>query len=432
MKISIYGDTHYAWVTAAKLAETGNSVILCPDADDAQPVQSMKVAREAMLAGLLSQQQAAGRLVLSCADAIYAHGEMHLLAADVNLAALQRLVARIIDAAESDVYLVVLSPLPVGALKQLQEYANAALRVRGGGHVAYVAALPLFIREGSALADFARPSLFVLGAENEEIIKRVLDIMRPFTRNAAHLMVVPLAAAELIKFGINAMLATRISFMNEMAALSERLGVDIELVRQGLAADPRIGSDYLQPGCGFGGPSFSDELLSFANTIKEELDTAGLVEAVIAINESQREILFRKIWRFFRGELRGKTVAIWGGAFKPGTASIENSVVHPLLQALWAQGCRTSIYDPMAGDALRQQHPDQPLLVIAPSALAAADGADALALVTAWEEFWSPDFAELRRLLNHPVIFDGRNVYEPEQMQEYGFRYFGIGRGESI
>ena len=431
MKVSIYGDTHYAWVTAAKLAETGNHVVLCTQVGE-QIQPSMKVTREAMLAELLGQQQASGRLQLTCGNTAYLHGSLHLLAADASLTAVEVAVDRILEGAEGDTFLVVLSALPVGALKELQDYAFARLRTLANPYRVYVAAMPLFIREGSALADFNRPSLFVLGAEHEVVVKRVLDLMRPFVRNAAHMMVVPLAAAELIKFGINAMLATRISFMNEMAALSERLDVDVELVRRGLAADPRIGSDYLSPGCGFGGPSFSDELLSFARSVKETLDTAGLVDAVIAINDSQREILFRKIWRFFRGKLQGRTVAIWGAAFKPGTASIENSVVHPLLHALWAQDCITCVYDPLAGEALREQYHDQPLLEIASSAADAVRGADALAIVTAWEEFWNPDFSQLRQLLKRPVVFDGRNMYEPKQMLEHGFRYFAIGRGESI
>jgi UDPglucose 6-dehydrogenase len=432
MKVSIYGDTHYAWVTAAKLAETGNQVVLRIDVGDAANQAPNRVTREAMLAELLGQQQASGRLMLDNAEMAYSHGSTHLLAADASLAAIEQVVDRILEHAEGDCYLVVLSPLPVGALRELQDYAFARLRTLAKPYRVYVATLPLFIREGTALADFARPSLFVLGAEHEVVVKRVLDLMRPFVRNAAHMMVVPLAAAELIKFGINAMLATRISFMNEMAALSERLGVDVEQVRRGLAADPRIGADYLMPGCGFGGPSFSDELLSFAQAVKENLDTGGLVDAVIAINESQREILFRKIWRFFRGNLQGRMVAIWGAAFKPGTASIENSSVLPLLQALWAQGCTTCVYDPLAGEMLRQQFPDQPLLEVAHSAADAVRGADALAIVTAWDEFWNPDFSMLRQLLKRPVIFDGRNIYEPKQMMEHGFRYFAIGRGESI
>ncbi len=431
MKVSIYGDTHYAWVAAAKLAETGNQVALCPDFART-PRRSMKVAREAMLAELLTQQQASGRLVLGCGNEVYSHGVMHLLAGDMSVAQLEQLVGKVLALADQDIYLLVLSPMPVGALQELQRFASQRVQALSKSLAVHVAAMPLFIREGSALADFSRPSLFVLGGEHPDIIQHTLDLMRPFVRNAAHSMVVPLAVAELIKFGINAMLATRVSFMNEMASLADRLGVDVELVRQGIAADPRIGADYLQPGCGFGGPSFSDELLSFARTVKEELDTAGLVDAVIAINESQREILFRKIWRFFRGELKGRCIAIWGAAFKPGTASIENSVVHPLLLALWAQGCRTRVYDPLARDALREQYPDQPLLEFADTAQAAAHGADALALVTAWEEFWNPDFDALRKAMKGAVIFDGRNVFEPEYMLEHGFRYFAIGRGESI
>ncbi|HNL37134.1 MAG TPA: UDP binding domain-containing protein, partial [Agitococcus sp.] len=193
-----------------------------------------------------------------------------------------------------------------------------------------------------------------------------------------------------------------------------------------------IGSDYLQAGCGFGGPSFSEDLLSFAKTLREELDTTGLIDTVLMINDSQREILFRKVWRFFAGRLAGKKIAIWGAAFKAGTASLENSVVHPLLEALWAQGCYTAVYDPMAAEALYAQYGKHPLLTIAKNAEEVVTDADALVLVTAWDEFLSPDFSTIKTLLKQPVVFDGRNIYDPEYMQEQGFRYFAIGRGEAI
>lgn len=432
MKISVYGNTHYAWVAAAKLAEKGNQVSLCAGVRAGLSARGagFDAAREWMLPELLSEQQKAGRLVIQ--DDCCGEGQVHLLAEDYTPASLRAAIQPIIDTLQGDKFVLVLTQLPVGELKKLQHEIDERLAGKNAVGNVYLAALPLFIREGSALADFEHPQLFLLGSEEKPVIDCVKDFMRPFMRQAAEAMVVPVAAAELIKFGINAMLATRISFMNEMAALSEKIGVDIELVRQGMGADPRVGRDYLQAGCGFGGPSFAGDLLSFARTIKEELDTEGLIDAVLAINASQTEILFRKIWRFFRGDLAGKSVAIWGVAFKPGTSSVNNSVVHPLLLALWAQGCRTRVYDPLALDALKRVYPDEPLLDFAESALDAAKGADAIALVTAWDEFWSPDFSALVAAMISPVFFDGRNLYEPEQMQAHGFRYFGIGRGESI
>jgi UDPglucose 6-dehydrogenase len=425
INISVYGNTHYAWVTAAKLAEKGNHVMLCLPENDDSPV-TFDASREWLLPQVLEEQQASGRLQI--VSAAYGHGTIHLMADDyADEAEFRDAMAKIRQGNPDARMMLVLSALPVGTLEKLRQELAAA-----ESSPLSLAALPLFVREGSALADFEKPQLFLLGSEDEQVIAAVNEFMRPFMRQAQEVMVVPVTTAELIRFGINAMLATRVSFMNEMAALSEKVGVDVELVRQGMAADPRVGRDYLQAGCGFGGPSFAMGLMSFARTIKEELDTPGLIESVLAINESQREILFRKMWRFFRGDLAGRTVAVWGAAFKPGTSSVSNSVVHALLQALWAQGCRTRVYDPMANDSLRRVYPAQTLLELADTAYAAAEGADAIALVTAWDEFWSPDFDVIARSMKQPVMFDGRNLYEAEQMQGLGFRYFAIGRGESI
>jgi UDPglucose 6-dehydrogenase len=429
MKISVYGNTHYAWVTAAKLAEKGNAVMLCVQQQENTAV-AFDASREWLLPELLEEQKQSGRLIIQAG--CFGTGQIHLLADDYTEGSLRAAIQPVLESMSTDVFILLLSPLPVGTLQKIQCDIDAAQQEKGGTVRAFLAALPLFIREGTALADFERPQLFLLGSEDLPVIDCVKEFMRPFMHQASEVMVVPVAAAELIKFGINAMLATRISFMNEMAALAEKIDVDIELVRQGMAADPRVGRDYLQAGCGFGGPSFSGDLLSFARTIKEELDTAGLIDAVLAINESQCEIVFRKIWRFFRGELTGKTVAIWGAAFKPGTSSVNNSVVHPLLLALWAQGCRTRVYDPLALEALKRIYPDQPLLEFSSSAMDAATGAHAVALVTAWDEFWSADFSDIIKKMAQPVFFDGRNLYEPDQMRSYGFRYFGIGRGERI
>lgn len=432
MRLCVHGDSLFAWVAAAKLAETGNHVLIrTSDINN-----SFDPSREPNLSLLLEEQQQAQRLIVAAlADTMPNNISVHLVALDASIDLIEHLILTILQNTTDNVplLLVVLSTLPIGSLDALQHYVNQQLAYLNKKHLVSVVGLPLFCREGTALTDFSKPSLLLVSGESESwSVKHTLELMRPFVRQASHLMIVPHTTAELIKMGVNAMLATRISFINEMASLAEKLGVDIETVRKGLGADPRIGADYLQAGCGFGGPSFSDDLLSYAKTLREEVDTSGLMDAVLAINESQREILFRKVWRFFAGKLAGKKIAIWGAAFKAGTASLENSVVHPLLQALWAQGCFTQVYDPMAGEALQAQYGAHPLLHIAKTAEEATLQADALVLVTAWDEFWSPDFEQLKRNLKQAVVFDGRNMFEPDFMAAQGFRYFAVGRGESI
>lgn len=430
MRLCVHGDSLYAWLTAAKLAETGNHVVIRSESGLAQ---HMLVQKEPGLRALLDVQSEAGRLQFQEWRApITERVRVHLLAMDCPVDVMAQVIKEIIATASSDIFLIVLDSMPVGTLDHFHALAEQEMANRAQAFKVYVVGMPMFVREGTALADFSRPSVLLVSSDHDHASRLVLDLMRPFVRQATKVMVVPHTTGELIKLGINAMLATRISFINEMASLAEKLGIDIELVRKGLSADPRIGGAYLSPGCGFGGPSFSEQLLSYSKTVQEELDTSGLIDAVLAINDSQREILFRKLWRFFRGQLANKRIAIWGAAFKPSTASLENSVVQPLLQALWAQNCITVVYDPMAGDALRNLYHDQSLLEIAPSAVAAVDQADAMVLVTAWDEFWNPDFEMLKQNLKQPAIFDGRNIYDPEYMKQQGFRYFGIGRGESI
>jgi UDPglucose 6-dehydrogenase len=432
MRLCVHGDSLFAWVSAAKLAETGNQVLMRTSGIN----NSFDPSREPNLHTLLTEQELAKRLQMgSLADEIPSSIYIHLIAVDLAIDGVEGLIADVIKQADdkSPLLFLVLSTLPIGSFDRLQLFAEQLMSQQGRTQGVSIVGLPLFCREGTALVDFSKPENLLISGENgSAAITHTMELMRPFVRQASHIMIVPHTTAELIKMGVNAMLATRISFINEMASLSEKLGVDIELVREGLAADPRIGSGYLQAGCGFGGPSFSDDLLSYAKTLREEIDTSGLIDAVLAINESQREILFRKVWRFFHGKLAGKKIAIWGAAFKAGTASLENSVVHPLLQALWAQGCITQVFDPLASEALYAQYGAHPLLVIAKTAEEATQQADALVLVTAWDEFWSPDFEQLKKNLKQAVVFDGRNMYEPDFMLEQGFRYFAIGRGESI
>lgn len=431
MIVNVYGSSYFAWVAAAKLAEKGNQVSIFASSIDVS-VSGFKPERELQLPELLRQQTDSGNLHIMDEASAPMSADLHLVAFETAEAGLAERVFPLLRSDEKHLFVLVLTPMMVGAIAEFTHHLKQFAAVANRSWWPHVAVLPLFTREGSALADFERPRLFLLGSDDDEIRDRVTQLMQPFMQQANQSMIVPVATAELIRFGINAMLATRMSFMNEMAALAEKLDVDVELVRRGMAADPRVGPDYLYPGCGFGGPSFASELFDFAKTVHEELDTAGLIDAVLQINESQCEILFRKMWRFFKGDMQGRRVAIWGAAFKPGTPSVRNSVVHPLLKALWGQGCHTVVHDPQAMDTMRHHYPDQPLLILAESVEQSVEGADAIALVTAWDVFRYPDFSTLATAMATAVMFDGRNLYDPVVIEDQGFRYFGIGRGESI
>lgn len=457
MNIVVHGNTSFAWTAALQMSAVGHSVTLCPDWRELIVLPDSEVSRELGLVDLLEIQLHGGRFQLARgmdflrADAAVV--EQHWMASDGKVRGLLDQCEALLSAAcqrAGDTVLPifgVLTAFPIGTLSRLSEHL---LDVLGYARQQAILdcrefpqgqpstfALPLFVRAGSSLRDFLSPPLLLIGCTDDACRDIVLEALRPIVRRAAEVKVVTLDAAEIIKSSVNGMLATRMSFMNEVALLCEKLQVDVELVRQGIAADPRVGQDYLEPGCGFGGPSFSGEVINFSHTLNDTLGRRSLIETVMDINVRQREELFRKIWRYFRGDLKGRCFAIWGAAYKPGSASVQDSAVHPLLEALWAQGARTCVYDPLAGGNLATQYVDQPLLKVVSSTSAALKGCaelgtDALILVTAWDEFQSLDFALLRSQLRQPVIFDGRNVYDPVFMRKEGFTYIGIGRGEAV
>lgn len=457
MKIVIHGNTLFAWTAAAQMSAQGHQVVLCPAWSVLIVVPDDEVLREPGLKDAVMVQQAAGRLRFAMGvdflSATPVRVDQHWMAQDAGARRLQDhceallAAACLQDSAAALPAFAVLTPYPIGTLPALNRYLKAVYQYQreqalaDKRRIATDAPLlynfPLFVRGGFALHDFLTPSLLLLGCDDMAAEAVLLEGLRPVLRRAQEVMLVSLAAAEVIKSGVNAMLATRVSFMNELAELCEVLKVDVEDVRQGLAADPRIGSAYLEPGCGFGGPSFADEVIHFSRTLEQSLDRPSLLGTVMNINQRQRELMFRKVWRYFQGDLAGRCFAIWGASYKPGSASVQGSAVHPLLQALWAQGASTVVYDPMAGQNLAEHYTDQPLLTVVASQAAALhgcrnEGVDALLVVTAWDEFSSPDYAALRQLLRSPVIIDGRNIYDPEFMKSEGFVYLGIGRGEII
>lgn len=421
MQCMVHGRSLYAWVTAVQLAAAGHEVTLLCDSEPDDEVR-----REPRLES--RAQALSGEGLLRQVSVLPEHlPATHFLA--LASSATEPLIERaeaVLASTQGALTLVVLQATAVGTLDALQ----ARLAAQAPGRVITVLALPLFIRTGQALDDFAAPALLLLGEPVPGAGDRVHDALRPYSRQARETLRMPLAAAELTKFAVNAMLASRLSLMNELAGLASRMKVDIELVRLGMAADPRIGPDYLQPGCGFGGPSFTEDLFRFAETLREAGGQPGVLDAVLRINAEQRELPFRQLWRHFGGQLRGRRIAIWGAAYKPGAASVESSAILPILSALLAQGAEVTVHDPKALPALRHAFP-QPQVHVAATPLQAAQGADALLLLTAWPEYHNPDYDQLLNALRQPVLIDGRNVFEPATMQALGFVYYGVGRGRA-
>ncbi|MES2721239.1 MAG: UDP binding domain-containing protein [Pseudomonadota bacterium] len=457
MRIVLHGNTLFAWTAATQLAALGHSVTLCPAWSVLITRPDDEVAREFGLTDSLSDQILAQRLSFASGIDFLSPDkpvvDQHLLALDGSVRRLQDQCEALVCAAclradgEPVPAFGVLTAFPAGTLRKLSDYLQQVFDYQCRQAIAdqrilpsrgpLTFALPLFVRAGSALADFTAPPLLLIGCNEESARTLLFEALRPVVRNAREVMWVSLDAAELIKSAVNAMLATRVSFMNELASLCEHLRVDVDVVRQGMAADPRIGRAYLEPGCGFGGPSFSGEVINFSQTLQQSLGHSTLIGTVMDINTRQREELFRKVWRYFRGDLRGRCFVVWGAAYKPGSASVQESAVHPLLQALWAQGARTVVYDPLAGQSLAEHYTDQPLLLVANTLAESLEGGtehalEAVIVVTACDEFKSPDYRLLHQRLKAPVIFDGRNIYDPDFMRQSGFVYVGIGRGDSV
>jgi len=290
---------------------------------------------------------------------------------------------------------------------------------------------PEFLKEGAAVEDFMRPDRIVIGAEDEETIAAMRKLYAPFQRNHDRLMVMDVRSAELTKYAANAMLATRISFMNELALLAERLGADIESVRKGIGSDPRIGYQFLYPGIGYGGSCFPKDVQALQRTAAAAGMELKLLDAVERVNYAQKHVLTDKIVRRFGEDLNGRTIAIWGLAFKPNTDDMREAPSLVLIDDLTRRGAAIVAFDPVAMKEARHLLAENPQVRFATSATDALTGADALAIVTEWKTFRAPDFLAMKAALGTPTIFDGRNLYEPEAMRELGFDYFPVGRRQA-
>ncbi|ULQ47011.1 UDP-glucose/GDP-mannose dehydrogenase family protein [Flagellatimonas centrodinii] len=438
MNVTIFGSGYVGLVTAACFADAGNDVV-CVDIDAdrvARLSQGEVPFYEPGLADLVKANHADGRLrfTTDAAEGI-AHGDFQFIAVGTppgedGSADLQYVlaVARTIGT-HMDGHRIVItkSTVPVGTCDKVRETITAVLAERGADIDFDVVSNPEFLKEGEAVADFTKPDRIIVGVDNDQAAERMRALYSPFSVNRDKLIVMDVRSSEMTKYAANAMLATKISFMNELSNIAVRLGADIEQVRMGIGSDPRIGYHFIYPGCGYGGSCFPKDVKALVYTAGEVGHPAELLRAVEAVNQRQKQVLFELLQQHF-GTLSGRTVALWGLAFKPRTDDMREASSRVLMESLWAAGARVRAFDPVALEETRKLYGDRDDLVLCEHADEACEGADALAIVTEWKQFRSPNFARLAKLLNEPVIVDGRNLYEPDLMGTIGFSYYSIGR----
>jgi len=443
MKVTIFGTGYVGLVTGTCLAEMGNHV-LCIDVDVA------KVARleageipifEPGLEPLVRRNHAAGRLQFTTdAAAGIAHGEVLFIAVgtppdedgSADLSYVLAVARSIGEHIGSFKVVVNKSTVPVGTADRVRGAIADVLTLRGARLDFDVVSNPEFLKEGDAVNDCMRPDRIIIGASSARAVEVLSKLYAPFNRNHSRIVLMDERSAELTKYAANAMLATKISFMNEVANIAERVGADVELVRQGIGADPRIGYHFIYPGVGYGGSCFPKDVQALERTAHAHGYPARLLDAVEQVNRAQKQKLFELIARHFEGNLRGKTVALWGLAFKPNTDDMREAPSRALMEALWAAGATVRAFDPEARAETRRIYDDRDDLVLCGEAYEALQAADALAVVTEWKAFRSPEFERVRAALNTPVLFDGRNLYDPETVEAAGIAYYGIGRGRSL
>jgi UDPglucose 6-dehydrogenase len=341
-------------------------------------------------------------------------------------------VARTIGEHMDDYKVVVTkSTVPVGTADKVRAAVRASLEKRTASVEFDIASNPEFLKEGAAIGDFMKPDRVVVGTDSPRAAELLRALYEPFTRNHDRMIVMDVRSAELTKYAANAMLATKISFMNELANLAERFGADIESVRVGLGSDPRIGYAFIYPGAGYGGSCFPKDVQALQRSAQDVGYDASILAAVESVNNRQKQVLFNKIKAHF-GDLRGKTVAIWGLAFKPNTDDMREAASRVLMESLWSAGAKVRAYDPVAMPECLRIYGQRADLILCKTSPEALQGADALAIVTEWREFRSPDFDHIKGTLRSPAIFDGRNLYDPEHMRKAGFDYYAIGRGKLL
>ncbi|MFC0679265.1 UDP-glucose dehydrogenase family protein [Lysobacter korlensis] len=445
MRATLFGTGYVGLVTGTCLAEVGHDIV-CVDVDAAKIDKlnnGIIPIYEPGLQPMVQSNHEAGRLRFTTdAEAGIAHGEVIFIAVgtppdgdgDADLRYVVE-VARTIGAhIKRPTIIVNKSTVPVGTADRVRSVIAEQLAARGEDIAFDVVSNPEFLKEGDAVNDCMRPDRIIIGSDSTRAVDRLKRLYAPFNRNHERILVMDVRSAELTKYAANAMLATKISFMNEIANVAECVGADVEMVRQGIGSDPRIGWHFIYPGAGYGGSCFPKDVRALSRTAFKCEYRTELLDAVEAVNDRQKNHLFELLLRHYGGEsaLQGKTFAVWGLAFKPNTDDMREASSRRLIEQLWRAGAKVRAYDPEAREATHGLYGAREDLVLCDSANAALAEADALVVVTEWKQFRSPDFSRLRTVLTDGVIFDGRNLYHPEEVEAAGLAYYGIGRGRSL
>lgn len=419
MKVAIFGNTLYAGVMSALLSESGHFVYWCSHLDDNSDDQQYAFHDE-NVSRLLEKQRNSGFLNYRNLEGIPLDIDAYLFSFN------QTQEQQVFQLLQS------LKRRPIIHPKLMINASTFGLQ--GTEHFKQILSeddwvyLPDTIQEGNALHSLTQAKQLIVGCTQVAVQSKVKELLRPFFPLEQQYLFMPILDAEFTKLSISGMLATRISYINDLAVVAEKLGIDIASVRQGMAADSRIGSAYLAPGAGFGGENFSHDILTLSNTVANTGVKSQLLAQVWDINEQQKEILFRKFWNYYHGDLQGKSVAIWGASFKENTSSIQQSPIHQMLTALWAQGVTVHLHDPQALDEIKQMYGQRDDLILCQDQYDAVKNVHGLCVLTAWKQYWSPEFKQLEQLMAHPLILDGRNIYDPDYVKAQGFAYMGVGR----
>ncbi|MCW2099776.1 UNVERIFIED_ORG: UDPglucose 6-dehydrogenase [Pseudomonas psychrophila] len=443
MKISVFGSGYVGLVQATVLAEVGHDVI-CMDIDQ-KKVELLQQGHvsifEPGLSSLVRENLESKRLRFTSDEkTAVEHGQVLFIAVgtppsedgSADLKAVFSVGDAVARHRVEPVILVEKSTVPVGTGDALTAHINKALEQAGRSLQFDVVSNPEFLKEGSAVSDCRRPDRIIIGCERDEVRDVMRDLYAPFNRNHDRIINMDLRSAELTKYAANCMLATKISFINQIAELAEHLGADIESVRLGIGADTRIGYHFIYPGCGYGGSCFPKDMRALIHSAQQVNCSSDLLQAVEAINERQKHKLFDRINAYFKGDLKGKTFALWGLAFKPNTDDMRDAPSRVLMEALWAAGADVRAFDPEAMQETQRLYGDEPRLSLMGTPESVLQGADALIVCTEWQQFKAPDFDLIKQRLKTPVIFDGRNLYDSERLTRVGLQYFPMGRGESI
>ena len=442
MRLTIFGSGYVGLVQGACMAEMGNHVV-CYDIDE-EKISRLNEGHipiyEPGLEAYIERNVEAGRLEFTTdVQKAINHGLFQFIAVGTppdedGSADLKHVltVARTIGEYMEEYRIVVdKSTVPVGTADQVKAEIEAVLERRGKSVEFDVVSNPEFLKEGAAIGDFMKPDRIIIGTDNPRTTELLKSLYEPFNRNHDRVISMDVRSAELTKYAANAMLATKISFMNELANLAERFGADIEKVRVGIGSDPRIGYHFIYPGAGYGGSCFPKDVQALARSAGQVGYDAELLNAVESVNYRQKQRIFEKLSTYYGDNLKGKTIALWGLSFKPRTDDMREAPSRVLMEALWDAGATVRAYDPEAMEEAARLYPDQSGLTFCDTAYEAVDGADALVIITEWQEFRSPDFQALKEQLADGVVFDGRNLYEPDTVEALGLQYYAIGRGRT-